>query len=32
MNKIELFGREQYNGWDVLGDGIDRRDIRKVLI
>ncbi len=29
--RIELFAREEYKGWDVLGDGIDGVDMRESL-
>jgi N6-adenosine-specific RNA methylase IME4 len=30
--KVELFARERYDGWTRLGDAIDGRDIREVLV
>lgn len=29
--KMELFARQEYVGWDVLGEEVDGRDIREVL-
>lgn len=31
VKRIELFARSAQPGWDVIGDGIDKRDIREVL-
>lgn len=31
LPRIELFGRQLFDGWDVLGNEIDGRDIRDVL-
>jgi N6-adenosine-specific RNA methylase IME4 len=30
--RIELFARQQYSGWDAIGNEIDGRDIRNVLV
>ena len=32
QRRIELFARRQVSGWDAVGDGIDGRDIREVLV
>ena len=32
QRRIELFARRQVPGWDAVGDGIDGRDIREVLV
>ncbi len=31
-HRLELFARRQAPGWDAVGDGIDGRDIRQVLV
>ena len=31
LPRVELFARQKEKGWDALGNGIDGRDIRKVL-
>jgi len=31
LPRIELFGRVQQNGWDVLGNGINGKDIKEEL-
>lgn len=31
LPRIELFARQEYKGWDCLGDEIDGRDIREAL-
>jgi N6-adenosine-specific RNA methylase IME4 len=29
--RLEIFARQQYPGWDAIGNGIDGRDIREVI-
>ena len=31
LPRAELFAREQYDGWDCIGDEIDGKDIREVI-
>ncbi len=30
--RIELFARQEYEGWDCLGNEIDGRDIREAIL
>lgn len=32
LPRIELFAREKINGWDAMGDEIDGKDMRKILV